>query len=221
MKALGRTLWERTYVPCFYWCSVWASYAILLGMCRWTVKGRRNVPRGALILASSHLGNVDPMLLGIAMGPRWRRIRFMAKEELFRYVLTPFIVSWNPIKLHRGAPDRTAMRQAEEVVRNGDLLGMFPEGTRSKTGNLGELQGGTALIALRTNTPILPCRVFNTNVLGKRGNLFPRPHLTVRFGKPFPVERQKGPLAAQVEELTERIQEELEGLRVEHEAEAS
>ena len=218
MKTLRGVLW-RIYVPCFYWWSVWTSYAILLGMCQWTVRGRGNVPRGALILASSHLGNVDPMLLGIAMAPRWRRIRFMAKEELFRYVLTPFIVSWNPIKLHRGASDRAAMRQAEEVVRNGDLLGMFPEGTRSKTGNLGELQGGTALIALRTNTPILPCRVFNTNVLGK--NLFPRPHLTVRFGKPFPVERQKGPLAAQVEALTERIREELEALRVEHEAEAS
>ena len=221
MKALGRTLWVRIYVPCFYCWSVWTSMVILLGMARWTVKGRRNVPGGALILASSHLGNVDPMILGIALAPRWRRIRFMAKEELFRSVLTPFIVSWNPIKLHRGASDRLAMRQAEEAVRKGELLGMFPEGTRSKTGELGPLQGGTALIALRTNAPILPCRVFNTNVLGKSGHLFPRPHLTVRFGKPFPVERQPGPLAKQVEELTERIREELEALRVEHEAEAT
>ncbi len=220
MKALGRFLWA-IYVPCFYWWSVWTSYGILLLMARWRVKGRKNVPGGSLVLASSHLGNVDPMMLAIAMAPRRRRIRFMAKEELFRYVLTPFIVSWHPIKLHRGASDRVAMRQAEEVVRNGELLGMFPEGTRSKTGELGPLQGGTALIALRTNAPILPCRVFNTNVLGKSGHLSPRPHLTVRFGKPFPVERQPGPLAKQVEELTERIREELEALRIEHEAEAT
>tara|TARA_B100001123_G_scaffold442539_1_gene586406 strand:+ start:6188 stop:6757 length:570 start_codon:yes stop_codon:yes gene_type:complete len=179
-------------------------------MCRWRVQGRENIPRGALILASSHQGNVDPMMLAIAAAPRWRRIRFMAKEELFRYVLTPFIVSWNPIKLHRGASDREALRQAEEVVKNGELLGMFPEGTRSKNDDLGPLQGGTALIALRTNTPILPCRVFNTNVLGKKGNRFPRPQLTVRFGKPFPVERQEGALGPQVEELTKRIREALE-----------
>ena len=219
MKALRRFLWA-VYVPCFYWWSVWTSYGILLGMARWRVVGRKRVPRGrgALILASSHLGNVDPMMLAIATAPRGRRIRFMAKEELFRYVLTPFIVSWNPIKLYRGASDRAAMRQAEAVVRNGELLGMFPEGTRSRTGDLGPLQGGTALIALRTNTPILPCRVFNTNVLGKKGNLFPRPTLTVRFGEPFAVERGDGPLAQQVEALTERIRAELEALGAEHAA---
>ena len=220
MKAVGRFLWA-IYVPCFYWWSVWTSYAILLLMARWRVVGRGNIPRGALILASSHLGNVDPMMLAIAMAPRRRRIRFMAKEQLFRYVLTPFVVGWNPIRLYRGASDRRALRQAEEVVRNGELLGMFPEGTRSKTGSLGTLQGGTALIALRTNAPIIPCRVFNTNNLGKKGNLFPRPTLTIRFGKPFPVERGEGPLGKQVEALTERIREELEALRLEHEAEAA
>ena len=220
MKAAGRFLWA-IYVPCFYWWSVWTSYAILLLMARWRVVGRKNIPGGALILASSHLGNVDPMMLAIAMAPRRRRIRFMAKEQLFRYVLTPFVVGWNPIRLYRGASDRRALRKAEEVVRNGELLGMFPEGTRSKTGSLGTLQGGTALIALRTNAPIIPCRVFNTNRLGKKGNLFPRPTLTIRFGKPFPVERGEGPLGKQVEALTERIREELEALRLEHEAEAA
>ena len=220
MKALGRFLWA-IYVPCFYWWSVWTSYAILLLMARWRVVGRGHVPGGPLILASSHLGNVDPMMLAIAFAPRRRYIRFMAKEQLFRYVLTPFVVSWNPIRLYRGASDRNAMRKAEAEVRSGGLLGMFPEGTRSKTGRLGALHGGTALIALRTNTAILPCRVFNTNHLGKKGHLFPRPQLTVRIGKPFPVERGEGSLSQQVEELTERIREELEALRLEHEAEAA
>ena len=220
MKALGRFVW-KLYVPCFYWWSVWTSYGILLLMARWRVVGREHVAGGPLILASSHLGNVDPMMLAIAIAPRRRYIRFMAKEQLFRYVLTPFVIGWNPIRLYRGASDRGALRKAEAEVRGGGMLGMFPEGTRSKTGNLGRLQGGTALIALRTNTSILPCRVFNTNVLGKKGHLFPRPQLTVRFGKPFPVERRTGPLAEQVEELTERIREELEALLLEHEAEAA
>ncbi len=219
-KPVGRFLWA-IYVPCFYWWSVWTSYAILLLMARWHVKGRRNVPGGPLILASSHLGNVDPMMLAIAFAPRRRYIRFMAKEQLFRYVLTPFVIGWNPIRLYRGASDRNAMRKAEAEVRKGGLVGMFPEGTRSKTGDLGPLHGGTALIALRTNTPILPVRVFNTNRLGKKGSLFPRPTLTVRIGKPFPVERAEGPLGEQVEGLTERIREELEVLRLEHEAEAA
>ncbi len=220
MKAVGRFLWA-IYVPCFYWWSVWTSYSILLLMARWHVRGRKNVPGGPLILASSHLGNVDPMMLAIAFAPCGRYIRFMAKEQLFRYILTPFVIGWNPIRLYRGASDRNAMRKAEAEVRSGGLLGMFPEGTRSKTGNLGPLQGGTALIALRTNTSILPVRVFNTNHLGKKGHLFPRPTLTVRIGKPFAVERAEGPLAPQVEELTERIREELEALRLEHEAEAA
>lgn len=219
MKTLKRILW-RIYVPCFYWWSVWTSYGILLGMARWKVVGRKNIPGGPLILASSHLGNVDPMMLAIAMAPRGRRIRFMAKAELFAYILTPFIVSWDAIKLNRGHSDRAAMKKAEAVVRNRELLGMFPEGTRSKTGDLGALQGGTALIALRTNAPVLPCRVFNTNHLGKWGHLFPRPHLTVRFGEPIAVERQKGPLSEQVKALTERIRVELEALRDEHEAAA-
>ena len=219
-KALGRFLWAL-YVPCFYWWSVWTSYSILVLMARWRVVGRENIPGGALILASSHLGNVDPMMLAIAAAPRRRYIRFMAKEQLFRYVLTPFVVSWNPIRVYRGSFDRLALRRAEEEVRRGGLLGMFPEGMRSLTGELGPLQGGSALIALRTNTPILPVRLFNTNSLGKKGHLFPRPTLTVRFGKAFQVERGEEPLAKQVEDLTERIREELEALRLEHEAEAA
>ncbi len=220
MKAVLRVLWA-IYVPCFYWWSVWCSYGILLLMARWRVVGRENVPDGALILTSNHLGNVDPMMLAIAFAPRRRYIRFMAKEQLFRYVLTPFVIGWNPIRLYRGASDRGAMRKAEAEVRGGGLLGMFPEGTRSKTGALSPLHGGTAVIALRTNASILPCRLFNTHQLGKKGHLFPRPTLTVRIGKPFPVKRQEGSLGPQVETLTERIREELEGLRLEHEAETA
>lgn len=220
MKAVGRFLWA-IYVPCFYWWSVWTSYSILVLMARWRVVGRENIPSGPLILTSSHLGNVDPMMVAIAVAPRWRYIRFMAKEQLFRYVLTPFVVSWNPIRVYRGSFDRLALRRAEAEVRRGGLLGMFPEGMRSLTGDLGPLQGGSALVALRTNTPILPCRLFNTNQLGKKGHLLPRPTLTVRFGKPFQVERGEGPLSQQVEALTERIREELEALRLEHEAEAA
>ncbi len=202
---------KLAYVRAFYWWSMWTSNGILWTISRWKVEGRENVPGGPLILASNHLGNVDPMILAIAI--RSRRIRFMAKTELFESILSPFVRSWAAIRLYRGASDRQAMREAEATVRNGDMLGMFPEGTRNDTGELGELHKGTALIALRTNTPILPVRLFNTNRLGKSGDLFPRPHVKARIGKPIPVVREQGSLSAQVAALTDRLRDELEALR--------
>ncbi len=201
---------KRVWVPAFYWWSVWASNGILWTIARWRVEGRENVPGGPLILASNHLGNVDPMILGIAI--RRRRLRFMAKAELFDSILSPFVRSWDAFMVRRGASDREALRQAEAIVRNREMLAMFPEGTRSKTGELGDLHQGTAVIALRTGAPILPCRLTGTDILGKSGHLFPRPHVSARIGKPIAVERGAGSLSAQAHALTERLADALEAL---------
>lgn len=203
-------LLKRLWVPAFYWWSVWTSNGILWTIARWTVEGREHVPPGPLIVASNHLGNVDPMILAIAI--RRRRLRFMAKAELFGSVLSPFVRSWDAFRVHRGASDRDAMRQAEAIVRNGEMLAMFPEGTRSKTGALGTLQRGTAAIALRTGAPILPCRLSGTDKLGKWGHLLPRQRVSARIGEPLTVERGEGPLGTQAAALTERLTEALEAL---------
>ena len=201
---------KQTWVRGFYWWSVWTSNGILWTIARWRVEGRENVPGGPLILASNHLGNVDPMILAIAI--RRRRLRFMAKAELFGSVLSPFIRSWDAIRVRRGASDRGVLRSAEATVRNGEMLAMFPEGTRSKTGELGELHRGTAVIALRTGAPILPCRLTGTDKLGKWGHLLPRTRVSAHIGTPIAAERGAGPVSAQAQALTERLAEALEAL---------
>ena len=201
-----KAAWTRV----FYRGTTRLCAGILWVIGRWTVEGRGHVIDGPLILASNHLGNVDPMAVAIAV--RRRRVRFMAKEELFAWPLAPFVRSWGAFPVRRGGSDREAMRLAEATVREGGMLGMFPEGTRSATGALGELHGGTAVIALRTNTPILPCRLTNTNRLGKPRSLWPRPRVSARFGEPIPVKREAGSLGPQARALTERLREALEAL---------
>ena len=198
--------WSRA----FYWSSVRLSEGLLRTLGRWTAEGREHVADGPLILASNHLGNVDPMVLAVAV--RRRHVRFMAKAELFEGPLSPFVRSWGAFPVRRGGSDREAMRLAEATVRAGGLLGMFPEGTRSATGALGEIHGGTAVIALRTNTPILPCRLTNTNLLGKPRSLWPRPRVSARFGAPIAAAREPGSLGPQARALTERLREALDAL---------
>ena len=204
--ATAMPAWSRT----FYWASVRLSEGLLRMLGRWTAEGREHVADGPLILASNHLGNVDPMVLAVAV--RRRHVRFMAKEELFEGPLSPFVRAWGAFPVRRGGSDREAMRLAEATVRAGGLLGMFPEGTRSATGALGEMHGGTAVIALRTNTPILPCRLTNTNLLGKPRSLWPRPRVSARFGEPIAAARAPGSLGPQARALTERLREALEAL---------
>lgn len=119
------------------------------------VDGLERVPcQGPLIVASNHVSFLDPMLAG-ALFPR--RLVFMAKVESYQIPVIGFFVRhYNTFPVHRGEVDRTALRQAMSVLRNGQALYMAPEGTRSPTGRLQAGHDGLALIATRTGAPILP-----------------------------------------------------------------
>jgi len=142
------------------------------------VEGLERLPRqGGVILASNHLSNFDPPLLGILV-PRY--IRFMGKAELFRIpVLRRMFLSLGGFPIERGRVDRRAIRTAIEVLQGGTCLVMFPEGHRSRTGKLGPLQPGIASIARKAGAIIQP--------VGIRGRyrLFGR--IEVRFGDPIDV----------------------------------
>ena len=155
------------------------------------VNGKKNVPKqGPLIIVANHLSNIDPPLLSTSLP---RRIVFMAKEEMFRHpVLGPFARGWHAFPVNRDKLDREALRQADQVVRQGLVLALFPEGTRSSTAKLQHGYTGAALIALRSGCQIVPVGITGTENFSKIGFIFHRSKVTVNIGKPFTLPAHSG-----------------------------
>lgn len=201
---MRRFLKLSTYVPTFYWGSTTALRGVLTLLARWKVTGRENVPAsGGLLIVSNHLNNADPPILSAAVARR--RIRYMAKVELFKWPFGVFTRLYGAFPVRRFDADVAAMLNAERILRRGEALGMFPEGTRSRTGFVGKPHPGTALIAMRTGSPVLPCAIIGTEALGHPLNILRRPRFHVIIGRPLAVEHVKRPSEAQVAELTERL----------------
>jgi 1-acyl-sn-glycerol-3-phosphate acyltransferase len=168
------------------------------------VIGRENVPAsGAVIVVSNHLNNADPPILGAAIAKR--RVRFMAKIELFKMPFGAIIKLWDAFPVRRFDADLGALLTAERILKKGGVIGMFPEGTRSRTGFIGEPHPGTAVIALRSGATVLPCAITGTEGLRNPLILLRRPRFTIRIGEPIRLEPVKRPTEEQVSELTTRI----------------
>ena len=154
---------------------------------RWKVTGRKNVPPfGPAILAPNHIADCDPLFVGLSLHrPLW----FMAKRELFEIpVLGPFMRFAQAFPVERGEPDRAALKRAEELLRAGQIVVVFPEGRLSQSGELQPLLPGVALLALRTKVPVIPVGIAGTNLLLPYGETIPRPTmapLRLHFGKPL------------------------------------
>lgn len=143
------------------------------------VYGRENIPKdGAFILCCNHVSNVDPFHLGIICK---RQVYFMAKIELFRIpVLRSIVRKVGAFAVDRGKGDTSAIEHAEDLIRQGHIMGIFPEGTRYKTGAPRKAKSGIAYIAMATQADILPASLHRTN-----GWLFFR-KTTLRFGERIP-----------------------------------
>ncbi len=150
---------------------------------RLRVSGVDNIPvSGGVIIAPNHISNLDPPVIGCAL-PDNRRIRFMAKIELFKNPVVRWVVTaLGAFPVRRGMADRTAIRNALALLEEGGTVGIFPEGTRSKTGVLGRAEPGLGMIAVKAGVPVVPCAVTGTNKLFRGGHILPR--FTVRFGAP-------------------------------------
>lgn len=124
----------------------------------WEVRGRQHVPaRGGVIVASNHVSFWDPPMVGAATS---RELHFLAKSELFRTpVLGPLIASVNAIPIRRGMADLTGMARALEVLKRGDALLMFPEGTRIRGGELGAARPGVGMLAVHSDAHIVPAYI--------------------------------------------------------------
>lgn len=200
LKSVG---WQ-TFAPGFYWSCTYLLRGLLRVVVRWDVKGRENVPKtGALIVVSNHLNNADPPILGAGIASR--RIRFMAKVELFKMPFGAIIKLWDAFPVRRFDADLAAMLNAERILKRGGVLGMFPEGHRSRTGYMGPVHPGTAMIALRSGATVLPCAMTGTEMLKNPLVLLRRPRFSVSIGAPIHLEAVRRPTEAQVSELTQRV----------------
>jgi 1-acyl-sn-glycerol-3-phosphate acyltransferase len=181
---------------------------MLLVWTRKQVVGLENVPRrGPLILASNHVNLLDPPLLAVLMP---RRIIYMGKVELWRTpIIGPLYTLAGFIPVQRFGADLPALRKAEKVLRQNQVLGMFPEGTRSRKPGLGKGQPGTAIIALRSGAPIVPVAVTGTAGVAVPRSFFRITRVGVVFGKPFELPKGRRLSAELVEECAERIMKEI------------
>ncbi|AIF51569.1 1-acyl-sn-glycerol-3-phosphate acyltransferase [Pelosinus sp. UFO1] len=175
---------------------------------RCKIIGADNIPsHGGAIIAANHVSLFDPPVVGTAFA---RPIHFMAKEELFaKPVLKWIFTKLKAFPVRRATADRTAIRHAITLLNNGELLGLFPEGTRSKTGKLGKPETGLAMIALKSGAPVVPAAIIGTNKVWKDGLLLPR--FIVKFGNPITVEQGKADKEA-MENLSNRIMQEISHL---------
>jgi 1-acyl-sn-glycerol-3-phosphate acyltransferase len=181
----------------------------------WKVEGRDNIPlTGPLILAANHVHVLDPFFLIFGF-PRW--INFVAKEELFR---SPFFRPWlswaGSVPIHREGKVREKQKilnSARNALENGLILGMFPEGGRSHDGKLRKGKPGSAVIASKTNVPVLPVGIAGTDKIKGISWLWKRPHIVVKIGKPFKLPPNHSKMSkSQMQLLTTQLMREIAAL---------
>lgn len=150
--------------------------AIFKPLYRIEVIGTENIPKDkGILLCCNHIHNFDPPVLGITFP---RPIVFMAKEEIFRVpILKTIVKHLHAFPVKRGMSDREALRNGLATLKEGKVLGIFPEGTRSKTGEIGKGLAGVGFFALRTDAVVIPCAIIGSYKLFRK--------LKVVYGKPI------------------------------------
>jgi 1-acyl-sn-glycerol-3-phosphate acyltransferase len=166
----------------------------LAGLTRVRVEGAIDqIPRsGPVIVAANHSSNLDVPVLGSSLMPKLgRRLQWLGKKELFDWPVVGWIARNGGVHaIDRSSADIDAFRLATRILEEGHALFVFPEGTRSHDGALGEGRDGVAVLALRTGAPIVPVGVTGAYERWPRGQKLPHPggRVTARVGSPFHVQ---------------------------------
>ena len=146
---------------------------------------------GPVIIASNHASNLDAVVLGAWLTPKLgRRIHWLGKKELFDWPVVGWMARNGGVHpVDRDAADVEAFRLASRILAEGNILFVFPEGTRSADGALQTARDGVAVLALRSGAPIVPIGIAGSNGVWPRGQTLPHPggRVTVRVGRPLRV----------------------------------
>jgi len=180
----------------FYYFARFICRVILVLLKRLEVRGVSNLPaKGGLVLVSNHISYWDPVVIGCAIN---RRVNFMAKSELFAIpLLSQVIRAVGTFPVRRNQSDRAAIRKAIRLLEEGHIVGVFPEGTRSQTGELLKPHLGAAMLALKAGVPFLPVAVNGTKgVLGK---------VVINIGEPLFYKTDTKTSRADLENASDRV----------------
>lgn len=160
---------------------------------------------GGVLLCANHIHNFDPLVVGI-MAPR--PVHYMAKEEIFSVpILGNIVRKCNAFPVKRGFSDREALRTGLKLLKDGHVFGLFPEGTRSKTGEIGKGLSGAGFFALRTTALVVPCAIIGPYKSFRK--------LKVVYGQPIDMDEMRKEKAS-AEQVTELIMSKIDKLRKEH-----
>jgi 1-acyl-sn-glycerol-3-phosphate acyltransferase len=193
-------------VPLLKLSFVTATFA-LLGPLK--CSGKKRVPRsGGLLILSSHRADVDPIVLQ-ACCPR--HIYFMAKSELFAMaIIGPLMRAFRAFPVNRGEPDRTSLKRAIDLLKEGHVVCVFPEGELSESGEMLPIKPGIALIARQSGVPVICVGIRGTQWMMPYGSRIPRPafrKVWLRWGEPWQPEPR-----ISTEDFVTRVAQELEAL---------
>jgi 1-acyl-sn-glycerol-3-phosphate acyltransferase len=170
------------------WLTFRAMYATYF---HWRLFNPENVPlQGSVILASNHSSFLDPPLVGSGLH---RDINYLARESLFRFpVVSSILHSWNAVPVDREGGGARGLKAILDRLLKGGAIILFPEGTRTRDGQLQPARSGVGLVIIKSTAPVVPVRVFGTYAAFGRQHKFPRPYgVMVKYGRPLHFEKQR------------------------------
>ncbi|HEY1539447.1 MAG TPA: 1-acyl-sn-glycerol-3-phosphate acyltransferase [Solirubrobacteraceae bacterium] len=186
-----------------YWLSRAVLEPFFVLYFRMSRVGREHIPRsGGVIIAANHRSFLDPFLIGTLVR---RPVYFVAKRELFtNRPLAWWLSSLGAFPVDRGHGDRDAMATARRILDRGDVVVIFPEGTRTRPGGLGSPKRGVGRLALETGVPIVPVAVIGTEDVRRRWRIRPK-KVRLRCGRPLLFPRVEEPTPAMARTVMERV----------------
>jgi 1-acyl-sn-glycerol-3-phosphate acyltransferase len=190
----------------FYLFAASLSLPVLKLLYRLEASGIENLPKeGGYVLAANHTSNLDPWPLGLPLFPK-HQLHFMGKSELFNPMLGPLLRAAGAFPVRRGERDAEAIETAVRLCKEGEVVAMFPEGTRREKGLRKKFEhrprSGSARIALAAGVPLVPAAIKGTDRLSRLAKV------RVAYGAPVPVEDlAELNLREAAESATERLME--------------